>query len=276
MLKQRLITAAILIPLIIICVLKAPTEVVAIIFAIIIMTAAWEWGALLKLAAGARLSFIVVLATAMLFSFFWVLEQHHIMWAVLAFASLLWLVLIIAVVSVQRRGDLGADLPRGQYLLLGLLLFVFVWLAALFLHGGSESGPALLLYVFGLVWLVDAGAYFSGRQWGKDTLASHISPGKTWQGFYGGVAAGLIFALAGAWYFGFSAGDYLAFVALSLFVVVFSVFGDLFESWLKRRAGVKDSGQLLPGHGGALDRIDSLLAALPVTAFGLSFFEVMK
>lgn len=276
MLKQRLITAAILVPLMIICVLKASTEAVAIVFAIIIMAAAWEWGALLKLAVGARLSFIVALIAAMLFGFFWVLEQHHIMWAVLAFSSLLWLVLSIAVVSVQYRGDLGADLPHGQYLLLGFLLFIFSWLAALSLHGGSESGPVLLLYVFGLVWLADAGAYFSGRQWGKNKLASHISPGKTWQGFYGAVVIGLIFSLAGAWYFDFLAGDYLIFVALSLLVVVSSVFGDLFESWLKRRAGVKDSGQLLPGHGGVLDRIDSLLAALPIMAFGLSFFEVIQ
>ncbi len=276
MLKQRLITAAILIPLMIICVLKASTAVVAIVFAIIIVAAAWEWGALLKLAAGARLSLIVALILAMLLGFFWVLEQHHITWAVLAFASLLWLVLSIAVVSVQCRGDLGADLPRGQYLLLGFLLFVFAWLAALSLHGGSEFGPVLLLYVFGLVWLADAGAYFSGKQWGKDTLASHISPGKTWQGFYGAVLVGAMVALAGAWYFGFSGTNYLIFVSLSLLVVVFSVFGDLFESWLKRRAGVKDSGQLLPGHGGVLDRIDSLLAALPIMAFGLSFFEVIQ
>ena len=276
MLKQRLITAAVLIPLIIVCVLKAPAEIVALVFAFIILAGGWEWGALLKLGMGARVAFIVTLTITMLFFFFWVLEQHQIRWAVLAFASLLWLVLTIVVVSAQYSGHLVFGLPRIQTLLLGLALFVCAWLAALYLRSVEAIGPALLLYVFGLVWLADAGAYFAGKQWGKDKLANNISPGKTWQGLYGAFVIGLVFALSSAWYFGFSTTDYFIFVGVSVLVLVFSVFGDLFESWLKRRAGVKDSGQLLPGHGGVLDRIDSLLAALPVMAFGLTVFGVIK
>lgn len=269
-------TAAVLVPLIIACVLKAPAEIVALVFALIILAGGWEWGALLKLDGTARALFVVVLAIALILCFFWILEQAKITWAVLAFASLLWFVLSVAIVGVQRRARVGSGLPRFQTLFLGFLILVCAWLAALYLHRIAEFGPALLLYVFVLVWLADAGAYFAGGRWGTTKLASHISPGKTWQGFYGALVGGLLFAFGGAWYFAFSAVDNVIFVGVSLLVVVFSVFGDLFESWLKRRAGVKDSGQLLPGHGGVLDRIDSLLAALPVTAFGLTVFEVVK
>jgi len=275
-LKQRLITAAILIPLIVLCVLKASTEVVAIVFAVIIMAGAWEWGALLKLEAGARILFVSVLVSIMLLGFVWVLGQQKMTWVVLASASLLWIILTIVVMSIQHRGELGSGLSRLQYVPLGFLLFIFAWLAALSLHSIEKLGPTLLLYVFGLVWLADAGAYFFGRQWGKHKLANNISPGKTWQGLYGAMAVGLIYAVVAAWYFDFVTTDYFIFVGLSIVVIVFSVFGDLFESLLKRRAGVKDSGHLLPGHGGVLDRIDSLLAALPIMAFGLLSIEMIK
>jgi len=275
-LKQRLITAAILIPLIVLCVLKASTEVVAIVFAVIIMAGAWEWGALLKLETGARILFVSVLVSIMLLGFVWVLGQQKMTWVVLASASLLWIILTIVVMSIQHRGELGSGLSRLQYVPLGFLLFIFAWLAALSLHSIEKLGPTLLLYVFGLVWLADAGAYFFGRQWGKHKLANNISPGKTWQGLYGAMAVGLIYAVVAAWYFDFVTTDYFIFVGLSIVVIVFSVFGDLFESLLKRRAGVKDSGHLLPGHGGVLDRIDSLLAALPIMAFGLLSIEMIK
>lgn len=276
MLKQRLITAAVLVPLMVLCVLKAPSEIVALVFAVIVIAGGWEWGALLKLTQGARIAFLFALTLAIALCYFWLLQQSVYVWMVLAFACLLWLVLIISIVAIQRSGLIRAELPSIQYFFLGLFLLVFAWLAALSLHGIPEFGPALLLYVFGLVWLADAGAYFAGRQWGKDKLASTISPGKTWQGLYGALAVTLFYALVVAWYFDFIAATYTAFVVLSLVVVVFSVFGDLFESLIKRRAGVKDSGRLLPGHGGVLDRIDSLLAALPVMACGLMLVEWMK
>lgn len=276
MLKQRIITAAILVPLMVLCVLKAPSEIVALVFAIIIIAGAWEWAALLKLAQGVRIIFMIALSAIVVLSYFGLLHHGDYVTAILAFASLLWLVLIMSVVTIQRRGVIENGLPSGQYIFLGLFLLAFAWLAALSLHSIPEFGPALLLYVFGLVWLADAGAYFAGRQWGRDKLASTISPGKTRQGLYGALAATFLYALIVAWSFDFVATTYVAFVVLSLIVVVFSVFGDLFESLIKRRAGVKDSGALLPGHGGVLDRIDSLLAALPLMAFGLAITEWLQ
>jgi len=275
-LKQRIITAAVLVPLMVLCVLKAPSEIVALVFAIIVIAGAWEWGALLKLTQSVRILFLSVLILTIALSYFWLLQQSAYVWMILAFACLLWLVLIVSIMAIQRCGLINAGLPSAQYFFLGLFLLAFAWLAALSLHSIPEFGPTLLLYVFGLVWLADAGAYFAGRQWGKDKLASNISPGKTWQGLYGALAITLFYALVVAWYFDFTATTYAAFVILSLVVVVFSVFGDLFESLIKRRAGVKDSGQLLPGHGGVLDRIDSLLAALPAMAFGLTLVEFVK
>ena len=130
-------------------------------------------------------------------------------------------------------------------------------------------GGGLLLYLFSLVWIADIGAYFSGRKFGKHKLAPAISPGKTWEGVIGGLLANLVwivgvYQLSSGWDLGFA-----QFLIISLATSLISVVGDLFESILKREAGVKDSGKLLPGHGGVMDRIDSVIAAAPVFVAGI-------
>jgi phosphatidate cytidylyltransferase len=120
-----------------------------------------------------------------------------------------------------------------------------------------------------LIAFADSGAYFGGRQWGKRKLAPAVSPGKTWEGVFSAFAASTLVALAAAWLFGLAGNLWPAFVVLSLVTVVFSILGDLTESMFKRQAGMKDSGTLLPGHGGVLDRIDSITAAAPVFVVGL-------
>lgn len=132
-----------------------------------------------------------------------------------------------------------------------------------------SQSPWWLMYVFILVWCADSGAYFVGRKFGKRKMAPNVSPNKSIEGLFGGIATGLIAVLAVS----FFALDYqglqlIEFIGLSVITIISSVFGDLFESMLKRQAGVKDSGTILPGHGGVLDRIDSLLFATPVFAFG--------
>ena len=129
---------------------------------------------------------------------------------------------------------------------------------------------AALIGGFGLlVWGADTAAYFAGRRFGKNKLLVSVSPGKSWEGVWGALLASLLLSLVGGFYFEFTASQLLLFMLVGLLTVVFSIVGDLNESYYKRRVGLKDSGKILPGHGGILDRIDSLTAAAPVYYFGL-------
>ena len=132
----------------------------------------------------------------------------------------------------------------------------------------SEFGAGYVLFLLFLIWIADSGAYFTGRRWGQRKLALSISPGKTWEGVWGASLAALVFAMLGAVVLEVRM-PWPGFVILSMVTVGFSIAGDLFESMLKRQRGLKDSGSLLPGHGGVLDRVDSLTAAVPVFLLGL-------
>jgi phosphatidate cytidylyltransferase len=146
-----------------------------------------------------------------------------------------------------------------------LILIGFIGSASL-VHASLNNGPGLLLFVLVTVWLADTGGYFAGKQFGKHALAREISPNKTWEGALGAIVLSSVWAVL----FYFTAGNptlsLAAWLLISVFIVMISIVGDLFESVFKRCFKVKDSGQLLPGHGGMLDRIDSLLAAVPVFA----------
>jgi phosphatidate cytidylyltransferase len=177
--------------------------------------------------------------------------------------------LVTTVLLVARRSELQpVETPRPAILLLGGVVLLTAWVSITLLHATGPRGPALMLFLFMLIWVADSGAYFAGRAFGKRKLSPFVSPGKTWAGAagaaIGAVASALVLAASGA------AGHppLLALIALSVLVTAVSVGGDLWESRLKREAGVKDSGNLLPGHGGVLDRVDSLLAAAPVFALG--------
>jgi phosphatidate cytidylyltransferase len=147
-----------------------------------------------------------------------------------------------------------------------MVILVALWVALMGLRG--DFGPGYVLFLLLLIWVADIGAYFAGRHWGQRKLAPVISPGKTWEGVWGATAAALAFALLGAAVLGIGT-RWPWFVAICMVTVGFSIIGDLFESMIKRQRGVKDSGSLLPGHGGVLDRIDSLTAAAPVFLLGL-------
>ncbi|APZ43234.1 phosphatidate cytidylyltransferase [Acidihalobacter ferrooxydans] len=153
----------------------------------------------------------------------------------------------------------------------GLFALVPAWISVVLIH---RYDPWLMLFLVVLGASGDSAAYFTGKRFGRRRLAPHLSPGKTWEGLMGELAMGLVIALIGALVF---AADnpvaWILFVALTMVTIIASVFGDLFESMLKRIAGSKDSGDLLPGHGGILDRIDSHLAAAPVFMLGLMFLH---
>jgi phosphatidate cytidylyltransferase len=183
-----------------------------------------------------------------------------------AFASAIWLVLTVLVV---RPNAMALKLPRALGIALALVLVLAAWFALMRL---LREGLVVMLSVMVIVWIADTAAYFSGRAFGRRKLAPHISPGKTWAGVIGAVVAVVVIALI-VWLLTPAAPVYsnaliaavgsVAALLLLVWLVGISVIGDLFESLLKRQAGVKDSSQLLPGHGGVLDRVDAMVPVLP-------------
>ena len=157
---------------------------------------------------------------------------------------------------------------RGLKLLAGSLCVVPAWCALGWLHSEGDFGPRWTLFAVLLVWAADSGAYFAGSRWGKRKLAPAISPGKSWEGVWGGLATSALLAALALPLLGLSWGSLPALVLLTVATAAISVVGDLFESLMKRHSGVKDSGALFPGHGGLMDRLDSLVAALPVFVVG--------
>jgi len=270
MLKQRLITAAILIPLVVLSILYLSTSSFQLLLAAVSLLAAWEWFSIIgfnsqsqKVFALVSLLFISVLVMFLplgLLMFF-----AAIMWA-----SILVFIDLFAHKTLPKKMQGLFTQPYSALIMASIVLAVF-WQSATQLHASSNLGPQQVLYVMVLVWLADTGGYFAGKRWGKRKLAKAISPNKTWEGVGGAVVLGSVWALIG-FYFGFAGSlSLISWLLLSAIALFISIVGDLFESLFKRCHNVKDSGHLLPGHGGILDRIDSLIAAVPVFFAGYYF-----
>jgi phosphatidate cytidylyltransferase len=264
-LVQRIITGVILGAVVIGTILFADTLWSRILFAVVLFTASRE---LLVLTIKVT-DISAALAAALFVILFWsslsVVNPLLIYWQSLAGLAL-WILISFGLLAYRYNGNWPL-LPRVLMLGIGLDL---LWICVHDLVYLQEVyGGGMLLYLFSLVWLADIGAYFSGRKFGKHKLAPTISPGKTWEGLVGGLLANLvwiigIYQLSSGWGLGFP-----QFLLISLATSLISVVGDLFESILKREAGVKDSGKLLPGHGGVLDRVDSVIAAAPIFVAGI-------
>lgn len=273
MLKQRILTALVLIPLVVWGVLKLSTETLGLILALFVVLGSWEWGRLIGLKSSVvRVSYSALIVVLLASAHFSSLKLAGVELAVFLLAGVWWLVGTSWVFRYRgTTGLVGNDTLIGA--IVGVLVLLPTWLAMTHIHGFSSDGPYMLLFVMVLIWMADSGAYFAGRKFGKHKLAPLVSPGKTIEGVAGGLFAAGIFSIIGAVNFDLPVLGVIGFILLSLVVVAFSIIGDLFESLFKRRVGVKDSGQLLPGHGGVLDRIDSLTAAAPIFALGLAIFE---
>lgn len=263
MLKQRVITGVILIPIIVAALFILPTIWIQILFGLIAVAAAWEWGSLVGNKLSMKLLYIFI-CSALMFASSYLLAEDNIRLLMLV-ASCYW-VLVLFLLSMYSASWLGQPMLQGFLWHSGYLVIVTGWSAIVVLH---MQLPALLLFFFLLVWLADSAAYFTGKRFGRTKLAEELSPGKTREGLWGAVFATLLLSLLGVWWFELGLGSAIYFLILCLLSVLISVVGDLFESLLKRNAGVKDSGFLLPGHGGVLDRIDSILAAAPGFVLGL-------
>ncbi len=265
MLIQRVITGAIFGVLIIAAVLLLPTAAAAVVLALLFVVGAWEWAGLAGLSPGMRVLYAAVFS-ALLVSGLWWVDDRGTVAALAILAALGWLVALAAVLTYPR------DLPLASVAMAGLPVLLPPWAALVYLHGVGEQGPGLVLTAFLIVWFADSGAYFTGRKLGRHKLAPKVSPGKTWEGVAGGVLfAGVVSGVAGA-VLDLPVGT---LVAIGGITALASVLGDLTVSIAKRNVGVKDSGRLLPGHGGMLDRIDSLTAAAPIFALGLAAADLV-
>ncbi|TLU67745.1 phosphatidate cytidylyltransferase [Thalassotalea litorea] len=284
MLKQRIITAVILAPIAIAAIffLSLPWLAAALLFVMAI--GAWEWGPLMGFDNKRRRIAFVLGISAAIVALWMVLPPEQIwlqsadsedtlnpiaIW-VLSIASIWWLFTIVLIFNYPNFSDFWAK-HRSVRGLFGLFILVPTWLAFLVLRSADINvdefhGTRLLLLLFMLVWSADIGAYFAGKRFGKRKLMPNVSPGKTLEGFFGGnVSAAIAMVIMGL-IFDWQSQQIIMAVVLALLISTVSVLGDLTESMLKRQAGVKDSGSILPGHGGVLDRIDSLTATAPVFA----------
>ncbi len=259
MLRARFITAAILVAVAVTCVLWVPSWLAAVLFGIPWTVGAWEWARLVPASQGfcrlyAALFVLLALASGGWFSAAGA-EQ-------VALAATCWW--LLAFVGVTRYPWPIPSLVVGAA---GLLALLPSWFLLAYLHQSGPTGPALVMSILAIVWAADVGAYFVGRRFGRNKLAPSVSPGKTWEGVIGGLTSATLVAIVAAQWL--DAG-WLVWAGAGCAAATVSIVGDLTVSVCKRRVGRKDSGDLLPGHGGVLDRIDSLTAAVPVFVLSLS------
>ncbi|RUO55839.1 phosphatidate cytidylyltransferase [Pseudidiomarina homiensis] len=277
MLKQRLITALILLPLALYCVFALALEWFAAVITVVMLGAAWEWSPIMGLRRAGSRALYTASVGGLLIALQWFFPVteiwqdkalHPLYFWILVAGAVWWVIATLLVLNYPNSRRLWSR-TRSIVGVFGYLTLVPA-AAGLFavrsLNYSAEPlfGGFVLLFILLLVWAADVGAYFAGVRYGRNKLMPAVSPGKTMEGLLGGIALAFVVMMVVAQWMQVPAEQYSGFYFTGLLTVVVSVFGDLTESMFKRCAGVKDSGALLPGHGGLLDRIDSLTAALPV------------
>lgn len=273
MLKTRVLTALVLVPAVLAALFLLSPMAWALVLLAVVGWAAHEWARLATFPPPLHTAF--VLATVCLALALLLYPDRGAAYAyakgMLVIAGAFWIV--AAPLWIVNRWPTQSRVPMA---LLGVIVLVATWVALVELRARS---PWLVLAAMAVVWIADTAAYFAGRAFGRHKLAPQVSPGKTWEGVYGAWVAVAIYALAlvplataASFRPAVSAVAVALFVLFALLLACVSVVGDLFESLMKRQAGVKDSGAALPGHGGILDRIDALLAAMPVAAIAAQHF----
>lgn len=274
MLLQRVITAVVLLAILLPALFASNPLAFNIIVLVMLAAGAWEWGRLIGLrAVGAVVTGVVMLLLCLLtWQQGWLSNSYRVLWVVAGGA---WV--LLSVLLVKAGVPAWGRVPQWMRWVAGMLA---LWVAGLAIVQARQIGINFLLSVLALVWVADVFAYFFGRALGlrftKQKLAPTISPGKSWEGAWGGALGVVLMAFAWVWIDAaqkvevasfytrlYEQGWWLLLVA-ALFMAAMSVLGDLVESLIKRSAGFKDSSQLLPGHGGVLDRIDALLPTLPL------------
>ncbi len=266
MLKVRVLTILLLLPLFLVALFRLPPMGWALLMLGVVLIGAREWSKISTFSdfhgwVYVLLTLLICLVLLPEFS----RSVHFILYGI---AFLFWVLLVPLWLRNQWRTRQWAIMA-----LTGWVILIPTWLALVELR---SFDPGLFFGLLAVVWIADIAAYFSGRKFGRHKLAPAISPGKTWEGVAGAFLGVTLYAVVwGMWdssSIPFNSGLWLGVLSLWL-LTLFSILGDLFESWMKRVAGLKDSGRILPGHGGMLDRIDALTAAMPLAAFGLLFIK---
>lgn len=254
---QRIVTAVVLLAVLLTVFFVLPRPAAVGVLGSFIIVAAWEWSGFLALDTFFRRAVYVVLIVALMALSIWIFPQRMSVLPLLLVGLLWWFCAFVLVLRypIAIGRDIGA--------ICGVLVIIPAWAALVVLLESGDDGPKYVLLVLSIVWAADIGAYFFGRRLGRTKLAPSLSPGKTWEGVIGGLFAAAGAAVVGAWWLELSA---VFLVPMALSVAAISVVGDLTVSMFKRNAGLKDSGSLFPGHGGVLDRIDSVTAAVPLFA----------
>jgi phosphatidate cytidylyltransferase len=266
-LKQRVLTAVILAAVLLGVLLWSPPPATVALFAVIILAGAWEWAGFIRGDSLAlRLGYTALIAALLAATYVYALDGSGLT-AVLSVAMLWWFVALVWVIAAPGHA------PPWLAAVAGVLSLVPAWAALVYLCTRAPRGPEWALFALALTWAADTGAFFAGRLFGRTPLAPRVSPKKTWEGVAGGLVLSAVAAWVGARVFGVDALG--VFVLLCVAVAALSIVGDLTESLLKRAAGLKDSGWLFPGHGGVLDRIDSVTAAAPSFLLGLLLLEIV-
>jgi phosphatidate cytidylyltransferase len=276
MLLKRIITASVLASLIALAVFTLPMEYFSLVIGLVTLLAAWEWSNLAGVTSLVkRVLFLLALILPMLGIHFWTQILELIAQALdwpdvrdysgilewLVIPPVLFWILVMILIRNTPTGVLNLTLKTRYKVLIGWFVLLSAWMFLSRLR--AFYGTEMTMYFLILIWVADISAYFSGKKWGTTKLAPEISPGKTVAGMYGALIAGLVCAVVLSLIYGFNLMIASDFMLLSVLTVLISIYGDLFVSVVKRQRGVKDSGSLLPGHGGVLDRIDSLIAAIP-------------
>lgn len=272
MLKQRIITALVLLGAFVAITTTVSPLAFAVIAGVLVLIGAWEWSAFASLAGVARLSFVaslgvsMILLTAALGIAVADTFDAELALGISMLGTLFWSLMVAAIARYPKSTSSWND--KSRIAVMGLIALLCTWLGLVSLKALFANGALVIMLVI-MVAAVDVGAFFAGKWRGRRKLAPRLSPNKTWEGVWGGVGLNTLvsigFALALDNYIKpLSQLEFLAFAALALIVAFFAVIGDLVESMLKRNCEIKDSGAILPGHGGLLDRIDGLMAATPV------------